>query len=95
MCWAPGAAALPFANRPTISPTFIAASWSMCWRQIPGAAFRAACGYPIEKKLKSLKAPLTVFAPHDDIIEQTQRVKPLLKPSAAFVDLPELDPGSL
>jgi len=56
----------------------------------PGAAFRAACGYPIEKKLKSLKAPLTVFAPHDDIIEQTQRVKPLLKGGAAYVDLPEL-----
>ena len=56
----------------------------------PGAALRAACGYPIEKKLKSLKAPLTVFAPHDDIIEQTLRVKPLLKPGATFVDLPEL-----
>jgi len=55
----------------------------------PGAAFRATCGYPIEKKLKSLKAPLTVFAPHDDIIEQTLRVKPLLKPGATFVDLPE------
>ena len=55
----------------------------------PGAAFRAACGYPIDKKLKSLKAPLTVFAPHDDIIEQTLRVKPLLKPGANFVDLPE------
>jgi pimeloyl-ACP methyl ester carboxylesterase len=55
----------------------------------PGAAFRAACGYPIEKKLKSLKAPLTVIAPHDDIIEQTLRVKPLLKPGANFVDLPE------
>jgi pimeloyl-ACP methyl ester carboxylesterase len=56
----------------------------------PGAAFRAACGYPIEKKLKSLKAPLTVFAPHDDIIEQTLRVKPLLKAGSPFVDLPEL-----
>jgi len=56
----------------------------------PGAAFRAACGYPTEKKLKSLKAPLTVFAPHDDIIEQTLRVKPLLKAGAPFVDLPEL-----
>jgi pimeloyl-ACP methyl ester carboxylesterase len=56
----------------------------------PGAAFRAVCGYPIEKKLKSLKASLTVFAPHDDIIEQTLRVKPLLKPGATFVDLPEL-----
>jgi pimeloyl-ACP methyl ester carboxylesterase len=56
----------------------------------PGAAFRAACGYPIEKKLKSLKAPLTVFAPHDDIIEQTLRVKPLLKAGATYLDLPEL-----
>src|ERR1700691_5622128 len=56
----------------------------------PGAAVRAACGYPIEKKLKSLKAQLTVFAPHDDIIEQTQRVKPLLKTDATYVDLPEL-----
>jgi hypothetical protein len=56
----------------------------------PGAAFRAACGYPIEKKLKSLKAPLTVFAPHDDIIEQTSRIKPLLKSDASYVDLPEL-----
>jgi pimeloyl-ACP methyl ester carboxylesterase len=56
----------------------------------PGAAFRAACGYPIEKKLKSLKAPLTVLAPHDDIIEQTLRVKALLKPGGTYVDLPEL-----
>ena len=56
----------------------------------PGAAFRAACGYPIDKKLQSLKPPLTVFAPHDDIIGQTQRVKPLLKPSGHYVDLPEL-----
>ena len=56
----------------------------------PGAAFRAACGYPIDKKLKALKSPLTVFAPHDDIIEQTLRVKPLLKSSATFVDLPDL-----
>jgi pimeloyl-ACP methyl ester carboxylesterase len=56
----------------------------------PGAAFRAACGYAIEKKLKSLKAPLTVFAPHDDILEQTQRVKPLLKSDAVYVDLPDL-----
>jgi pimeloyl-ACP methyl ester carboxylesterase len=56
----------------------------------PGAAFRAACGYPIEKKLKSLKAPLTVFAPHDDIIEQTQRVRSMLKADADYIDLPEL-----
>jgi hypothetical protein len=56
----------------------------------PGAAFRAVSGYPIEKKLRSLKAPLTVFAPHDDIIEQTSRIKPLLKADASYVDLPEL-----
>jgi pimeloyl-ACP methyl ester carboxylesterase len=56
----------------------------------PGAAFRAACGYAIEKKLKSLKASLTVFAPHDDIIEQTQRVKALFNADATYVDLPEL-----
>jgi pimeloyl-ACP methyl ester carboxylesterase len=55
----------------------------------PGAAFRAACGYAIEKRLNSLKTPLTVFAPHDDIIAQTLRVKPLLKASATYVDLPE------
>jgi hypothetical protein len=47
------------------------------------------CGYAIEKKLNSLKAPLTVFAPHDDIIAQTLRVKPLLKANSIYVDLPE------
>lgn len=56
----------------------------------PGAAFRAACGYAIDKKLRALRTPLKVLAPHDDIIEQTLRVKPLLKSSAAFVDLPDL-----
>ena len=54
----------------------------------PGAAFRAACSYPIERKLKSLKVPLIVFAPHDDIHEQTLRVKPMLKPDAVYIDLP-------
>ncbi|HMK85075.1 MAG TPA: alpha/beta hydrolase [Steroidobacteraceae bacterium] len=56
----------------------------------PGAAFRAASGYPIEKKLRGLKMPLTVFAPHDDIIEQTARVKPLLEAKDSYVDLPDL-----
>ncbi len=31
-----------------------------------------------------------MFAPHDDIIEPTERVKPLLKGTASYVDLPEL-----
>ena len=56
----------------------------------PGAAFRASSGYPLEKKLKSLRSPLTVFAPHDDILEQTQRVRPMLKADAAYLDLPDL-----
>ena len=56
----------------------------------PGAAFRAAGSYPIEKKIKGLKSPLTVLAPHDEIVEQTQRVKPLLRSDATYVDLPDL-----
>jgi pimeloyl-ACP methyl ester carboxylesterase len=56
----------------------------------PGAAQRAAGNYPIEKKIKSLKAPLTVLAIHDDLIDQTVRAKPMLKSSAAYIDLPEL-----
>ena len=31
-----------------------------------------------------------MLAPHDDILEQTERVKLLLKPDAAYVDLPDL-----
>jgi pimeloyl-ACP methyl ester carboxylesterase len=58
----------------------------------PGAALRAASGYPIEKRLKSLKMAVTIFAPHDDIIEQTQRVKPLLKADDTYLDLPDLGP---
>jgi pimeloyl-ACP methyl ester carboxylesterase len=56
----------------------------------PGAAFRAASGYPVDKKLKSLRSPLTVFAPHDDILEQTQRVRPMLRGDSAYLDLPDL-----
>jgi pimeloyl-ACP methyl ester carboxylesterase len=56
----------------------------------PGAAFRAACGYAVEKKIKSLKSPVIVFAPHDEIIEQTARVKPLLNADATYVDLPDV-----
>jgi pimeloyl-ACP methyl ester carboxylesterase len=56
----------------------------------PGAAFRAASSYPIDRKLKGLRVPLTVLAPHDDIAEQTQRVRPMLKPDDSYVDLPDL-----
>ncbi len=56
----------------------------------PGAALKAAGSYPIDKRLKALRASLTVLAPHDDILEQTARVKLLLKPDAVYVDLPDL-----
>jgi pimeloyl-ACP methyl ester carboxylesterase len=56
----------------------------------PGAAFRAACGYAVEKKLKSLRSPLIVFAPHDEIIEQTARVKPMLRSDSTYLDMPEV-----
>ncbi len=56
----------------------------------PGAAFRAACGYAVEKKLNSLQSPLIVFAPHDEIIQQTARVKPLLRSDAVYVDMPDV-----
>jgi pimeloyl-ACP methyl ester carboxylesterase len=56
----------------------------------PGAALRAASSYAVEKKLNAIKSPLIVFAPHDEIIEQTQRVKPLLRPDTTYVDLPDV-----
>jgi hypothetical protein len=56
----------------------------------PGAALKAAGSYPIDKRLKALRASLTVLAPHDDTFEQTARVKLLLKPDAVYVDLPDL-----
>jgi pimeloyl-ACP methyl ester carboxylesterase len=56
----------------------------------PGAASKAAGAYPLEKKLKTVKVPLTVLAPHDDMIEQTARVKSLLRPDSTYVDLPAI-----
>jgi pimeloyl-ACP methyl ester carboxylesterase len=56
----------------------------------PGAALRAASSYAVEKKLNAIKSPLIVFAPHDEIIEQTRRVKPLLRPDTTYVDLPDV-----
>jgi pimeloyl-ACP methyl ester carboxylesterase len=55
----------------------------------PGAAFRASCAYPIDLKLKTLKTPLVLFAPHDEILEQTVRAKAMLGAGAQYVDLPQ------
>ena len=45
---------------------------------------------PLMTLTDNLRSPLTVFAPHDDIMEQTQRVRPMLKADAAYLDLPDL-----
>jgi pimeloyl-ACP methyl ester carboxylesterase len=47
-------------------------------------------GYAVEKKIKSVKSAVIVFAPHDEIIEQTARVKPLLGTGSTYIDLPDV-----
>jgi len=54
------------------------------------ATYEALFAYPLAERLKTLAVPLVVFAPHDDIIEQTQRARPLLPEHAVYVDLPDL-----
>jgi pimeloyl-ACP methyl ester carboxylesterase len=54
----------------------------------PGADYRAVCGYEAEKRLKTFKLPLTVFAPHDDLLEQTSRAQELIEGHGTYVDLP-------
>ena len=56
----------------------------------PGAAFRAASSYPIEKKLKSPAHAADRIRAARRAHEQTQRVKPMLKADAVYVDLPDL-----
>jgi pimeloyl-ACP methyl ester carboxylesterase len=56
----------------------------------PDAAMRAAQSYPIERKLRSLKLPLRIFSPRDELGELTRRVESLRLPTAVFVDLPDL-----
>ena len=76
MCSAPGADAFAFRQPPYDLADAQRRFVEHLLAANPGAAFRAASGYPMDKKLKSLRTPLTVFAPHDDILEQTQRVRP-------------------
>ena len=53
-----------------------------------GADYRAVCGYETAKRLKNFKPSLTVFAPHDDLLEQTARVQELIHGRGTYVDLP-------
>jgi len=58
----------------------------------PGAALKAVSGYPFERRLRALRAPLLVLAPRDDTAEQTARVRPLLKAEDIYLELPDLGP---
>jgi pimeloyl-ACP methyl ester carboxylesterase len=58
----------------------------------PGAALKAASGYALEKRLRALRAPLTVLTPFDDLAEQTARIKPWLKATDVYMELPDLGP---
>lgn len=55
----------------------------------PGADQRAICGYDADRRIRQLKVPMTVFAPRDEVFEQTGRVAALLRETDSFIDLPE------
>ncbi|MFO1464945.1 MAG: alpha/beta hydrolase family protein [Steroidobacteraceae bacterium] len=54
----------------------------------PGADYRAVCGYDAERRIRQLKVPMCVLAIHDDLLEQTARITPLIKEGDSYVDLP-------
>lgn len=56
----------------------------------PYRAYRAVFSYPMAERLAALPVPAVVFAPHDDLAEQTARARPLLRESSHYVDLPDL-----
>lgn len=54
--------------------------------------YRAVFSYPMAERLAQLEQPLLVLAPHDDLWEQTDRLRRSggLPPGTQFVDLPQL-----
>lgn len=56
----------------------------------PHLAYRAVFAYPMAARLAAVTHPLVVFAPHDDLIEQTERGRRSLPGHAVYVDLPDL-----
>jgi pimeloyl-ACP methyl ester carboxylesterase len=54
--------------------------------------YQAVFDYPMAERLAELKQPLLVLAPHDDLWEQTDRIRREggLPPGARFVELPHL-----
>lgn len=53
-------------------------------------AYRAVFAYPMMERLAALGRPVVVFAPRDDLSEQTERARVHLPPGSTYVDLPEL-----
>lgn len=53
-------------------------------------AYRAVFDYPMLERLSALDRPLVVFAPHDDLADQTERARDRLPQGSVFIDLPEL-----
>jgi pimeloyl-ACP methyl ester carboxylesterase len=56
----------------------------------PYLAYRAVFSYPMAERLADLPVPAVVFAPHDDLADQTARAAGLLGEGSEYVDLPDL-----
>jgi len=54
----------------------------------PGQAYASVFRYDAEPRVRTLKVPLVVFAPDDDIAEVTARSRPLVPDGTTWVDLP-------
>jgi pimeloyl-ACP methyl ester carboxylesterase len=59
------------------------------------AAQRAIAGFETEKKIRALKMPRVIFAPHDDIGLQIERNKAILSINSSYIDLPDCGPDFL
>lgn len=56
----------------------------------PHLAYRAVFTYPMAERLAALAKPVVVFAPHDDLAEQTRRARAHLPAGSTYIDLPDL-----
>ena len=57
----------------------------------PHHAYRAVFDYPMAERLGALDRPVVVFAPRDDLAEQTARARRHLPSGSTYVDLSDLD----
>ena len=82
-----------FRTRPYDLPLF---QWRLLQELLAGAhvwwPYEAVFEYPMAECVAAVRQPVLVLAPHDDLWEQTDRVRRLggLPPEARFVDLPHL-----